>query len=113
MNLQRAVVGAAGIPISACLGLDMEAIRIALRWRRSAAGSTITSARTVQNRFSGTAATWARKAPGGPSPPVDGELFWPKSRGLEVYLNVAKFGEGVFGAEAAARHHFRRSRPPD
>ena len=34
------------------------------------------------------------------------ELFWPKRRVLEVYLNVAEFGEGVFGAEAAARHHF-------
>jgi monofunctional biosynthetic peptidoglycan transglycosylase len=34
------------------------------------------------------------------------ELAWTKRRVLEVYLNVAEFGEGVFGVEAAARHHF-------
>ena len=27
--------------------------------------------------------------------------------GLEIYLNVVEWGEGVFGAEAAARHYFR------
>jgi monofunctional biosynthetic peptidoglycan transglycosylase len=29
-----------------------------------------------------------------------------KRRILELYLNVAEWGEGIFGAEAAARHHF-------
>jgi monofunctional biosynthetic peptidoglycan transglycosylase len=29
-----------------------------------------------------------------------------KRRILEIYLNVAEWGEGIFGAEAAARHHF-------
>lgn len=37
------------------------------------------------------------------------ELVWPKARILEVYLNVAEWGPGVFGAEAAARHHFNKS----
>ena len=37
------------------------------------------------------------------------EALWPKRRILEVYLNVAEFAPGVFGAEAAARHHFGRS----
>ncbi len=37
------------------------------------------------------------------------ELLWPKSRVLEVYLNIAEWGPGVFGAEAAAQHHFNRS----
>ena len=32
-----------------------------------------------------------------------------KRRILEVYLNVAEFGKGVYGAEAAARHYFRKS----
>ena len=30
------------------------------------------------------------------------ELFWPKKRILEVYVNIAEFGDGVFGAQAAA-----------
>ena len=34
------------------------------------------------------------------------ELFWPKKRILEVYLNIAEWGPGVFGIEAAAQHHF-------
>ena len=34
------------------------------------------------------------------------ELLWPKRRILEVYLNVAEFGPGVFGASAASRHAF-------
>jgi monofunctional biosynthetic peptidoglycan transglycosylase len=31
------------------------------------------------------------------------ELFWPKQRILEVYANIAEFGDGVYGAQAAAR----------
>ena len=37
------------------------------------------------------------------------ELAWPKRRILEVYLNIAEWDRGVFGAEAAARAHFGRS----
>jgi monofunctional biosynthetic peptidoglycan transglycosylase len=37
------------------------------------------------------------------------ELFLPKDRILELYLNVAEWGPGIFGAEAAARHYFGRS----
>lgn len=36
------------------------------------------------------------------------ELLWPKRRILEVYLNVAEFGPGVYGAEAAAQRFFGR-----
>jgi len=34
------------------------------------------------------------------------ELAWPKRRILEVYANIAEFGPGIYGAEAAARAHF-------
>jgi len=34
------------------------------------------------------------------------EVLWPKRRIMEVYLNVAEMGEGVFGVEAAARHYW-------
>jgi len=36
------------------------------------------------------------------------ELFWSKQRILEVYLNIAEFSSGVYGAEAAAQHYFER-----
>ena len=34
------------------------------------------------------------------------ELFWPKRRILEVYLNVAEFGDGIYGIAAASDHFF-------
>lgn len=37
------------------------------------------------------------------------EHIWPKQRILEVYLNVAEWGPGIYGAEAAARYHFHTS----
>ena len=36
------------------------------------------------------------------------ELLWPKARILEVYANIAEFGDGVYGAQAAARSFFRK-----
>ncbi len=36
------------------------------------------------------------------------EAFLPKQRILEIYLNSVEWGEGVFGAEAAAQHYFRK-----
>jgi monofunctional biosynthetic peptidoglycan transglycosylase len=37
------------------------------------------------------------------------ELTWPKQRILEVYLNIAEFGDGIYGADAAARVFFREA----
>ena len=37
------------------------------------------------------------------------DLVWTKRRVMEVYLNIAEWGDGVFGAEAAAQHAVRRS----
>jgi monofunctional biosynthetic peptidoglycan transglycosylase len=37
------------------------------------------------------------------------EAFWPKERIMEAYLNAAEWGDGVFGAEAAAQAYFGRS----
>src|SRR5579871_915222 len=36
------------------------------------------------------------------------EMIWGKKRILELYLNVSEMGEGVFGIEAAAKHHFNK-----
>lgn len=36
------------------------------------------------------------------------ELGWPKSRILEIYLNIVEWGPGVYGAEAAAAAHFHK-----
>ena len=36
-------------------------------------------------------------------------IFWPKQRVIEVYLNIAQWGPGIFGAEAASQHYFHKS----
>jgi monofunctional biosynthetic peptidoglycan transglycosylase len=37
------------------------------------------------------------------------ELIWGKQRILEVYMNVAEWGEGIFGLEATSRYHYGKS----
>lgn len=37
------------------------------------------------------------------------EIIWGKKRILEVYLNVAEFGKGIYGIEAASQHYFHKS----
>ncbi len=85
-------------------GFDIAALRAALRGGMRRGGSTI-SQQAVKNVFLWHGRSWPRKALEAALTPLV-ELAWPKRRILEVYLNVAEFGPGVFGAEAAARHHF-------
>ena len=37
------------------------------------------------------------------------ELLWSKKRILEIYLNIAEFGDGIFAIQAAARHYFHKN----
>jgi monofunctional biosynthetic peptidoglycan transglycosylase len=37
------------------------------------------------------------------------EALWPKERILEIYLNIAQFGDGIYGVEAAAHHYWHKS----
>jgi monofunctional biosynthetic peptidoglycan transglycosylase len=85
-------------------GFDMAAIREAVAEGSNRGASTITQ-QTVKNVFLWHDRNWVRKAAEAMLTPVV-ELFWSKRRILEVYLNVAEFDEGVFGVQAAARHHF-------
>lgn len=101
----RSVV--AGEDANYCLhwGFDMAAIRDALEDGSGRGASTI-SQQVVKNAYLWQSRTWSRKALEAVMTPVV-ELIWSKRRILEVYLNVAEFGEGVFGVEAAARTYFR------
>ena len=89
-------------------GFDVEAIREAMRANedggRLRGGSTLTQ-QVAKNAFLWQGRSWLRKGlEAGFALLV--ETLWPKSRTLEVYLSVAEMGEGVFGLQAAARHHF-------
>jgi monofunctional biosynthetic peptidoglycan transglycosylase len=104
VHLQRAAVAAEDANFCLHWGFDMDAIRAAIAEGAARGGSTI-SQQTVKNAFLWHGRSWARKALEAAITPLM-EALWPKRRVLEVYLNVAEFDEGVFGAEAAARHHF-------
>jgi monofunctional biosynthetic peptidoglycan transglycosylase len=70
-------------------------------------GSTITM-QVVKNLFLWPSRSYVRKALEFPLA-YGVELAWPKRRILEIYLNIAEWGPGIFGAEAAALYHFRKS----
>ena len=104
VHLQRSAVAAEDANFCLHWGFDMAAIRSAIDAGAARGGSTI-SQQTVKNAFLWHGRSWLRKALEAAITPLM-EALWPKRRILEVYLNVAEFDEGVFGAEAAARHHF-------
>ncbi len=70
-------------------------------------GSTI-SQQTAKNVLLWPGRTWLRKGLE-TGLTVYIEALWPKRRIMEVYLNVVEWAPGVYGAEAAARHHFKKS----
>lgn len=73
----------------------------------SRGASTITM-QTVKNLFLWPSRSYLRKAIEVPLA-LALDAAWPKRRVLEVYLNIAEWGEGIFGAEAAARQAFGKS----
>ena len=100
----RSVVAAEDANFCLHWGLDVTAIRAAMDAGGARGASTI-SQQVVKNVYLWHGRNWARKALEAVLTPVV-ETLWTKRRILEVYLNVAEFGEGVFGVEAAARHAF-------
>jgi monofunctional biosynthetic peptidoglycan transglycosylase len=102
--MARAAVAAEDANFCLHWGFDMAAIRDAIDEGRGRGASTI-SQQVAKNVFLWQGRSWPRKAlEAGLTPLI--EALWSKRRILEVYLNVAEFGEGVFGVQAAARHHF-------
>ncbi|WP_439648215.1 monofunctional biosynthetic peptidoglycan transglycosylase [Albidovulum sediminis] len=103
-EVPRAVVAAEDANFCLHWGFDMAAIREAIDQGGTRGASTLTQ-QTVKNVFLWHGRSWPRKALEALMTPVV-ELVWTKRRTLEIYLNVAEFGQGVFGIEAAAQHYF-------
>ena len=107
--LARAVIAAEDSRFCDHFGFDFDAIRAAIeeRERGRFRGASTISQQVAKNVFLWHGRTWLRK---GLEAGFTGliELTWPKRRILEVYLNTVEFAPGVFGAEAAAWHHFGR-----
>lgn len=90
-------------------GFDVAAIEKALshneRNENRIRGASTLSQQTVKNLFLWDGRSWVRKGlEAGLTLGV--ETVWSKKRILTVYLNIAEFGEGIFGVEAASRHFF-------
>ncbi|WP_171230210.1 monofunctional biosynthetic peptidoglycan transglycosylase [Ruegeria sp. HKCCA4008] len=105
--MARSVVAAEDANFCLHWGFDVEAIRDALEDGGNRGASTITQ-QVVKNVFLWQGRSWVRKALETSITPVV-EIFWSKQRILEVYLNVAETGNGVFGVEAAAQRYFNTS----
>lgn len=89
-------------------GFDTESIRSALEEGGSKGrGASTISQQVVKNLFLWSGRSWTRKGLEAYLT-VFVEVLWPKQRILEIYLNIAEFGTGIFGAEAAAEGFFNK-----
>ena len=110
-HLVRAVVAAEDQKFEHHIGFDISAIQAALRHNLSGGairgGSTI-SQQTAKNLFLWTRRSLLRKG-------LEAyftillETLWSKKRIMEVYLNYIELGDGIYGAESAARTYFKKS----
>ncbi len=107
-SLGVAVIAAEDQNFADHFGFDWQAIEKAVQHnetsRRKRGASTV-SQQTAKNLFLWSSRSWTRKG-------LEAwftlliEAGWSKKRILEVYLNIVEFGDGVYGAEAAARTFF-------
>jgi monofunctional biosynthetic peptidoglycan transglycosylase len=110
-NAARAVMAAEDQRFIAHHGIDFVSLDAALEDYRNGDGlrgaSTITQ-QVAKNVFLWQGRSYVRKALEAYFAVLI-EMCWTKERILEIYLNVAEFGPGVFGIEAASREYFGTS----
>ena len=109
VHLKRAIVAAEDAKFLDHGGFDWDAIQKAYernvqKGKVVSGGSTI-SQQLAKNLFLSSDRSWWRKAQEAVITLMI-ETIMSKQRILEIYLNVIEWGEGVFGAEAAARYHY-------
>lgn len=110
-NMKRAAVSAEDQLFLKHVGFDVKAIEKAFatnkKGRKIKGGSTI-SQQTAKNVFLWPGRSWVRKGFEAYFTLLI-EMMWSKERILEVYLNVIEMGNGIYGAEAAARAYYGKS----
>ena len=92
-------------------GFDFDAISKAKKMNekgKKVYGASTISQQTAKNVFLWPSRTWVRKGLECYFTVLI-ELFWPKKRIMEVYLNVAETGNGIYGVEAASKHYYQKS----
>lgn len=109
-NLQLAVVCSEDQNFLKHSGIDFEAIDKALDYNathKKQRGASTISQQTAKNVFLWSGRSWIRKG---------FEVYftflietcWSKQRIMEVYLNVIEMGDGIYGAQAAAKNFFKK-----
>jgi monofunctional biosynthetic peptidoglycan transglycosylase len=91
-------------------GFDLDAIAKARNYNARGGkvrGASTISQQVAKNLFLWHGRSWLRKGLEAWYTALI-ELMWPKSRIIEVYANIAEFGDGVYGAQAASRRFFGR-----
>ena len=110
-NLQKAVIASEDGNFLKHNGFDFKAMQKAFKnnqkGKRLKGGSTI-SQQTAKNVFLWQGRSYIRKGLEAYFTVLI-ELIWGKERIMEVYLNSIEMGNGVYGAESAARHWYRKS----
>lgn len=108
-QLQMSVIASEDQKFAEHVGFDLDSIQKALdENRRRTRGASTISQQVAKNLFLWHGRSYLRKG-------LEAwftfqmELLWPKRRILEMYLNIAEFGDGVYGAEAAAQSFFGSS----
>jgi monofunctional glycosyltransferase len=108
-DLKRAIIVAEDAKFVEHDGFDWEGIQRAMdknqrRGKIVAGGSTITQQLAKNLFLSGERSAWRKAQEAAITAML--EAVMDKRRIFEIYLNVAEWGENVFGAEAAAQHYF-------
>ena len=110
-HLQLAVVCSEDQNFLLHYGFDFKALKKAMmnneKGKKLRGGSTI-SQQTAKNVFLWDGRNYVRKAFEVYFTLLI-ETLWSKERIMEAYLNVIEFGDGIYGAEAAAQHYFKKS----
>ena len=110
-NIKRAVIASEDQLFFQHKGFDKKQIKKAIeenKKRKRARGASTISQQTAKNVFLWPKSSWFRKGLESYFTVLI-ELFWSKERILHVYLNSMETGEGMYGAEAVAQHHFNTS----
>lgn len=107
-NLRRAVITSEDSKFCRHWGFDLDEIRTAMaRTNGYGRGASTITQQLAKNLFLWPGKSYVRKALEVPLT-LAMEAMWSKKRILEIYLNVAEWGPGVFGAEAAAQYYFNK-----
>jgi len=111
-NIQLAVLAGEDQLFTRHNGFDVKHIRKAIEHNKKhpnrRRGASTISQQTAKNVFLWQGGGWFRKG-------LETyftfmiELLWPKERILEVYLNVAETGKGIYGVQAAAKTYFSKN----